>query len=123
MFKPENVDAYVAAYPPEIQDRLQQLRQLILKHAPYAHETLNYRMPAFKQDGTLLVHFAVGKEHIAFYPGHGCLETFRNDLAPYKCVKGAVQFPLDRKLPVQLLTQIIKHRVTELSHMRNQKRK
>ena len=101
MFKPENVDAYIAAYPPEVQEKMQQLRSIIRKHAPYAAETLNYRSPAYKQDGII----------------------FRNDLAPYKCAKNAVQLPLDRKLPLQLLTLIIKHRVVEVTHLRAKKRK
>lgn len=123
MFKPANVDAYIAAFSPDVQEKMHQLRAIIRKHAPYAIETLNYRIPAYKQDGAMVVYFAIEKNCLALYPGEACLETFRNDLAPYKCVKGAIQFPFDRKLPLQLLTRMIKHRVQELSRLRLGKRK
>ncbi|HNV98730.1 MAG TPA: DUF1801 domain-containing protein [Chitinophagales bacterium] len=123
MFKPENVDVYIAAYPPEVQEKMQQLRSIIRKHAPYAAETLNYRSPAYKQDGIMLVYFSAHTDYIAFFPGAECMEIFRNDLAPYKCAKNAIQLPLDRKLPLQLLTLIIKHRVGEVTHLRAKKRK
>lgn len=123
MFKPENVEAYVTAFTPDVQEKLQLLRSIIRKHAPYAEEMLNYRIPAYKQDGILLVNFCVVKKHISFNTSQGCIDHFRNDLAPYKCVDGAIQFPLERKLPVQLLTQIVKFRVLELAQQKLSRRK
>lgn len=123
MFKPADVEAYIAAFPPETQEKLQQMRAIILKNAPFAEEVLSYRMPAYKQDGAMLVYFAAYKTHIGFYPTPSGIEAFKNDLAPFKYSKGAIQFPLERKLPAQLIGRIVKFRVTENQHKREGGRK
>ncbi len=39
------------------------------------------------------------------------MEAFKEELAGYKTSKGAVQFPLDRPIPYDLITRIVKYRV------------
>ena len=51
---PASVDAYIASFPEEIQQRLQQIRNTIRKAAPKAEECISYQMPAYKQDGVLM---------------------------------------------------------------------
>jgi uncharacterized protein YdhG (YjbR/CyaY superfamily) len=55
--KPETIDAYVAAFPPEKRAVLKQIRATIRAAAPDAKEAISYRMPTFLQNG-VLVHFA-----------------------------------------------------------------
>ena len=61
------VDAYIAAFPPDVQAVLQQVRQAVRAAAPMAEETISYQIPAYKQAG-ILVYFAAFKNHIGFYP-------------------------------------------------------
>ncbi len=109
---PTNIDAYIAAFPEDVQERLQTIRATIRAAAPEATETISYAMPTFKLKGNL-VHFAAFKHHIGFYPAPSGLEAFAEQLAPYKHSKGAVQFPLDQPLPLDLVTDITKFRVAE----------
>jgi uncharacterized protein YdhG (YjbR/CyaY superfamily) len=107
-----NVDIYIAGFPVEVQEQLQQLRDTIKKEAPEAVEVISYQMPAYKLNG-MLVYFAGYKNHIGFYPTGSGIESFRHKLAGYKTSKGTVQFPIDQPLPIDLITEIVKFRVKE----------
>ena len=67
-------------------------------------------MPAFKQQGSVLIYFALGKMHYGFYPTPKPIEFFKDKLVSYKTSKGAIQFPLDKPLPEKLITEIVKCR-------------
>jgi uncharacterized protein YdhG (YjbR/CyaY superfamily) len=69
-------------------------------------------MPAFYLKGTL-VWFGVHKNHIGFYPTAEGIEAFEEELSAYKWSKGAVQFPLDKPMPYDLISRIVKYRVAE----------
>lgn len=112
MNKPTNIDTYISTFPKEIQEKLEQLRVTIKKAAPKAEETIKYGMPTLTLNGNL-VHFAAYKNHIGFYPVPSAIKTFKKELADFKTSKGAIQFPLDKPLPLNLITKIVKFRVKE----------
>ncbi len=111
---PENTDEYIAGFPENIQRKLNDLRAAIRKAAPGAEESISYRMPAYKLNG-VLVYFAAQKNHIGFYPTSSGVIAFKKELAGYKTSKGAVQFPLDKPIPLKLVSTIVKFRVKENS--------
>lgn len=106
------IDQYIAAFPATTQALLQQVRETIQKAAPGAQECINYGIPTFKLNGNL-VHFAGYKNHIGFYPGAGGIAAFAKDISGYKSAKGSVQFPIDKKMPLALITRIVKFRVKQ----------
>lgn len=110
--KAKTIDEYIAAFPPEVQFVLQELRNTIRKSAPEARETINYQMPTFALEGNM-VHFAGYKNHISFYPAPSGIENFRKELSAYELSKGTVRFPLDRPLPYHLICRIVKFRAKE----------
>ena len=112
MIKPVDIDTYIAAFPKETQQLLQQIRTAIKKAAPKAEEVISYGMPGFKLNG-MLVWFAGYKNHIGFYPKPSGIEAFKKELSVYKYAKGSVQFPLDKPLPMALITKVVKFRVAE----------
>ena len=112
MNQPNEIDHYIAGFPEKVQGMLLQLRAAIREAAPEAIEVISYQMPAFKLNG-MLVWFAGYKNHIGFYPKGSGIEAFRSSLDEYKCSKGTIQFPLDKPLPVQLITEIVKFRAGE----------
>ena len=112
MKKPKDIDEYIASYPIETQKLLEQIRMVIKKIAPQADEVISYAIPAFKLNG-MLVWFAGYSKHIGFYPGASGIKTFKKELSIYKGAKGSVQFPLDKPLPLRLITKIVKFRVQE----------
>jgi uncharacterized protein YdhG (YjbR/CyaY superfamily) len=111
-FEINTIDDYIATFPKEIQKKLQEMRATIKETAPDAEEKISYQMPTFYLKGNL-VHFAAFKNHIGFYPVPTGIEKFKKELSAYKTSKGAVQFPLDKPLPVDLIRKIVKFRVAE----------
>lgn len=109
---PESIDAYIVQFPIEIQEKLQQIRVVIKEAAPDASEKISYQMPTFYLNGNL-VHFAAFKHHIGFYPAPSGIENFAEKLAAYKTSKGAIQFPLDKPIPLGLVRAIVEYRVRE----------
>lgn len=107
-----DVDEYIAGFPKETQTLLKQLRAAIMKAAPGAEEVISYQMPAYRYNG-MLVYFAGYKNHIGFYPGAAGIEAFKKELSTFKGAKGSVQFPLEKPLPVQLITKIVAFRVKQ----------
>ncbi len=112
MKKPTNIDEYLLSFPIDIQKKLEQMRNSIKKAAPKANEVISYGMPAFKLNG-MLVWFAAHTKHIGFYPRARGIEAFKKELSIYKWAKGSVQFPLDKPLPLGLITKMVKFRVNE----------
>ena len=107
-----SIDAYIATFPPETQAILEDIRATIRAAAPDAVEKISYQMPTFALEGNL-VHFAAFKNHIGFYPTPSGTEAFKEEIARYRAGKGSIQFPLDEPMPLDLITRIVKMRVTE----------
>ena len=107
------IDEYIAAFPEEVQRRLEQIRKTIHTAAPQAREAIKYNMPAFTL-GKNLVYFAAFTKHIGFYPIPSAVTAFKNDLADFKQGKGSVQFPFVQPLPLELIRRIVHYRVGQL---------
>ena len=107
-----NVDEYISMFPKKTQIKLQQVRATIKKAAPQAEEIISYNLPAYKQNG-MLVFFAAYKNHIGFYPTGSGIQAFQKEIKDYKSSKGAVQFPIDEPLPLNLITKIVKFKMKE----------
>ena len=115
---PKTIDEYIAVFPKDVQEILQKIRATIKKAAPGAQETIKYRMPTFLLEGNL-VYFAAFKKHIGFYPPVKGLLKFKEELAVYEGPKGSLIFPLDKPMPYDLISEIVKFRVEE-NHVRAQ---
>ena len=111
-FTYHTIDEYIAGFPEDIQKILQELRAVIRAAAPEATEKISYQMPTFYLKGNL-VHFAVHKAHVGFYPTPSGIEAFKQELSGYIMSKGAVQFPLEKQLPFDLISKIVQFRVAE----------
>ena len=107
---PKDIDDYIAGFPSDVQEILEDIRMTIRKAAPNAEETIKYQMPTFTLKGNL-VHFAAYKKHIGFYPAPRGIEKFKDELSVYDGAKGSVRFPLDRPIPFDLISKIVKFRV------------
>jgi len=119
---PDDIDKYISNFPDNVQLILQELRATIQKAAPTAKETISYQMPTFTLHSNL-VHFAAYKNHIGFYPAPSGIESFKDELKPYKTSKGAIQFPIDKPLPLNLISKIVTYRVEENSNKATKKPK
>jgi uncharacterized protein YdhG (YjbR/CyaY superfamily) len=119
---PKNIDEYIAAFPPQVQVILEKVRITVKEAAPDALETIKYQMPTFTLKGNL-VYFAAFKNHIGFYPPSAANEVFKKELAVYEGPKGSLRFPLDKPIPYDLISRIVKIRVQENSDQVQTKQK
>ncbi len=111
--QPLSVDDYIASFPPDVQEILQQIRLIIRDNAPDAVESIAYGMPAYKTHKKPLVYFAAFPKHIGFYATPTGHEKFAKELSQYKQGKGSVQFPLDKPIPYDLISEIVQFRLEE----------
>lgn len=106
------VDEYIALQPVSLQPGLELLRKTIKKAAPGAEEMISYQMPAYKLNG-MLVFFSAAKKHYGFYPTASPIVAFREKIKLFETSKGTIKFPLDKPLPLKLITEIVKWKVKE----------
>lgn len=109
--KHTTVDAYISSAPPDIQETLNHIRQIVLNNAPEAEELIRYDMPSYYLYGKPMFHFAACKNHVAIYPGTGTVEEFRDKLTAYKCTKGGVKFKNGEPVPYELIGEIVRYKV------------
>ena len=109
-----DIDEYIAEFPPDVQKSLQRVRMAIKKAAPDAKEKISYRIPTFTLNGTYLIYFAGFKNHIGVYPAPLEAEELKEELSAYKSGKATVQFPLNRPIPLDVITKIVNFRAKEI---------
>jgi len=102
-----NIDEYMADFPDDARAAMEKVRTAIRKAAPRAEEAIKYQIPTFVLNGNL-IHFGGYKNHIGLYPGSRAIEEFKQELVGYKLSKGTVQLPLDKPMPIGLITKITK---------------
>jgi uncharacterized protein YdhG (YjbR/CyaY superfamily) len=110
--KSENVDGYISGFPEDVQKIMNEIRAAIHEAAPGATEKISYQMPGFVLKGKTLVWFGGHTHHIGFYPTGEGIAAFQDELGGYKTSKGAIQFPLDQPMPLDLIRKIVKYRAT-----------
>jgi uncharacterized protein YdhG (YjbR/CyaY superfamily) len=101
----QSIDTYIAAQSEDVQPLLNAVRYAIREVLPEAQERISWKMPTFwhKQN---IIHFAAYKKHIGIYPGDKAIVHFQDRLKAYKTSKGAVQFPYEKPIPLELIGEI-----------------
>ncbi len=112
---PTTVDEYIAACPPDVRPILKKVRAAIKKAAPGAEEVISYRMPAIRygEGRRPVVYYAAARNHLGVYPMASTITRFKHELKHYRHAKGSIQFPWTGKMPIDLITKIVKFRVKE----------
>lgn len=110
---PATVDEYIAQFSEDRQAVLRSIRETIRAAAPEATEKISWAMPTYHLKENL-VHFAMQKNHVGFYPSPGGIEAFAEALSGYKTTKGGVQLPLSQPMPLKLIEEITEYRVRQV---------
>lgn len=108
----KSVEEYFAALPVKTRKILKEVRKTIKDAAPEAEEVISYNIPAFKLKG-VLIWYAAFKEHISLFPKTNAIAKFKKELSTYDVSKGTIKFPLHKKLPLSLISKIVKFRLEE----------
>jgi uncharacterized protein YdhG (YjbR/CyaY superfamily) len=110
--KPTTIDEYIADQPVSIRPIMEKLRQIVNKVEPDAEEVISYGMPAYKLHGMLL-YFAAFTNHYSLFAFPSAIVAFKDKLKGYELSKGTIKFPLNKPVPVKLITEIVKYKVQE----------
>jgi uncharacterized protein YdhG (YjbR/CyaY superfamily) len=108
------IDAYISAQPENVRSILYELRELLRSALPEAEERIAWKMPTYWKKHNI-IHFAAYKNHLGIYPGEQPIVIFADRLKEYKTSKGAIQFPYNKPLPAELITDIAKWCYAEYS--------
>jgi uncharacterized protein YdhG (YjbR/CyaY superfamily) len=102
------VEKYIQQFDPDVQEKLNILRQIFFDVLPNTEESIRYKMPAFKV-GKHHLYFAAYKKHIGFYPVYGLTEI-EEKVSEYRAknTKDSLHFMLNKPLPIDLIKKIIK---------------
>jgi uncharacterized protein YdhG (YjbR/CyaY superfamily) len=112
--EPGTIEEYFATLPEEARHVLERLRTILRAAAPEATERISYRMPAFEEEGRILVWYAAFRDHFSMFPSsEGVREALGDDLVPYLAGKGTIRFPADEPIPQSLVRTIVEARRQE----------
>ncbi|SFS04370.1 Uncharacterized conserved protein YdhG, YjbR/CyaY-like superfamily, DUF1801 family [Microbacterium sp. cf046] len=101
------VDEYIAGFPPEVAERLQRIREVIIANvgAP-PEEKIRYGIAAVMLGGRYALHYAGWKKHIGLYPVPRLAEPLESQIAPYRAEKDSVTFPHSTPIPYDLIGEV-----------------
>ncbi len=110
---PDTLDAYIAGFPAEVQERLQAIRTTIRAEVPEAEEAISYRIPTFRLGGRALIYVAAFANHVSVYPAPVHHPDFAEDMARYGSGRGTARFPMNEPIPFELITRMVRFRLQE----------
>ena len=111
-----SVDEYIAAQPPAVRPKLEQVRAAIRRAVPEAVEGIGYRMPGYKLRGKPMLYFAGFKKHYSLFAASGTFfAALEEELKGFELRKGTVHFPLTEPVPVGLISRIAKLRAAGIA--------
>ena len=102
----ESVRQYIDALPPEVQERVIDIRSAILQAVPGADEKIAYGIPTATLGGKNLISYAVWKTHIGVYPIPAGDDAFQERIEPYRESKSTARFSLDKPIPLGLIAEM-----------------
>lgn len=112
-----DVDDYIAALDPQRQETLNQLRADILSVIPDAEQGISYGCPVFTVGGKNVAGFSSAKDHLSYLPHSGTvlMDMDPRALRSYSWSKGALQFAPHERLPILLVTLLVRARLAEIN--------
>ena len=109
-----SVDEYIATFPENVQEILQEIRSVIQSAVPDIQESISYQMPTFKLNGKRVIYFAAFKKHIGIFGASGAVQAFPDELSAYAGPKGNLQFPINQPMPLHLIRKIVAFQVAKI---------
>ncbi|WP_219844044.1 iron chaperone [Arthrobacter sp. MYb227] len=107
-------DEYLSNVPPELQERVRSLHQVLEAALPEARVQIKWGQPAFIKE-TILISYAVFTHHINLYSTPSSREALSaaGKLEGFKVGKGSIQLPHAMPLPRELIELLAISRAAE----------
>ena len=113
------MDEYLGGLPPDQKAVLERVRAVIAGAVPDAEEGTSYGMPAFLFEGRPLVGFRAAKKHLSVFPfSPVVVDAVSDRLEGFDISKGTIRFSADHPLPDDVVTEIARTRLRELTARR-----
>lgn len=112
----KTIDEYHKGFKGDALKRMQTIRELVHKVAPESQEVISYQIPAFKLGSKYhLIYYCAFSKHLTISSpwSEAMLKEFETELKDYKVSKSAIQLPLDKPFPLDLIRRILKFRKKE----------
>jgi uncharacterized protein YdhG (YjbR/CyaY superfamily) len=106
MLRIPEVDDYIAGFPAEVQEILNEVRAAIHRGVPHAAEKIRYGMPAIMIGGRYAIHFAGWKKHVGIYPVAILDPRLEAEVTVFRKAKDSVNFPYTQPIPYELIERI-----------------
>ena len=123
-----NVDAYIASAPVEVQGMLGELRSLIQKVAPTATERTDYfQMPGYSFDqydyyNGMFVWFSFKKPYVRLHILPSVIEKYKKEVVEYQLTKSIIGFKIGGKIPKVLIKKLVKESIHAMKSLSNTKK-
>ena len=113
---PEEIDAYLAALPDDIQSSLERVRNIIRETAPECTERISYKIPIFRL-GKDLVGMSAQKNHCALHSmSPPLMKAMAEELKGVKVSGATIHFTPEKPLPKELVERIVRERMREVGY-------
>jgi uncharacterized protein YdhG (YjbR/CyaY superfamily) len=111
----KTIDEYHLAFPEDLRQRMQSIRELVHQVAPGAEEVISYQIPAFKTGKSYLIYYSAYAKHISLSSpwSAALLREFEEELKAFKVSRSAIQLPNDKPLPLDFVKRLLKFRKQE----------
>jgi len=103
------VSEYIEGFDGLTRERLEDLRELVLKILPDAVEGVAYGIAGYKVNGKPVVYLGGFKAHVGVYPITELPDQLEVQVAPYRSGKGTAKFPNTDPLPRDLIEELVRH--------------
>lgn len=118
----ESVEQYIKSFPASTQKILRLVQKAIQKAVPEAEETISYQMPAFKNERWIFYYSAYPNHYsLSCPPPFTVFDEFKNELESYEVSKSAIKFPLDKPVPVELISKMAAFRAEQNKRIEKKK--
>ncbi|WP_395678571.1 iron chaperone [Inquilinus sp.] len=106
--KKNNHDVYIAAAPEQFRVLLGQLRAQLSRALPDAEEVIQYDMPGFRIEDTIIVGYAAFSKQCGLYVDPGAIAAHADEIAALKlkATKTGVTFSASRPIPDELVEKL-----------------
>ena len=111
MAGPATVDEYISSFPPDVAERMQRIREVIVGvvasgSGAAPEEKIRYGIAAVMLGGRYALHYAGWKKHIGLYPVPALEEPLEGEIAPYRSEKDSVVLPHSQAVPYELIRRV-----------------
>ena len=111
---PEEIDAYLAALPEDVQSSLERVRGIIRETAPECTERVSYKIPIFRLRRDL-VGMSAQKNHLALHSmSPRLMRAMAEQLKGVKVSGATIHFTPESPLSGELIESIVRGRMEEV---------